>query len=63
MFDDNEPKPKPFFEIGQNLESLSVEELSATMETLKAEIERLEKAMNEKSAHLDAAAALFSQKK
>lgn len=62
MFDDEAAKPAPVFEIGQNLETLSVEELAETIERLKAEISRLEETMNSKSAHLDAAAAMFGKK-
>ncbi|MGB7287139.1 MAG: DUF1192 domain-containing protein [Salaquimonas sp.] len=63
MFDDlDNPKKKPSFEIGQNLEDMSVEELAETIEVLKDEIKRLDSTKNAKSAHLDAAAALFAKK-
>lgn len=57
--DDNEPrnrpkKPKP-------LDNMSVEELREYIGALKAEILRVETAMNAKSAHMSAADALFKK--
>jgi uncharacterized small protein (DUF1192 family) len=55
--DDLEPrkaKPKP-----RNLDPMSVEELAAYIEDLKAEIRRVEENMAKKKAHLTAAAGLF----
>lgn len=60
--DDDAPKPIPQFEIGQKLDDLSVDEINETIELLHGEIARLEQARNMKSAHLDAAAALFAKK-
>jgi uncharacterized small protein (DUF1192 family) len=55
--DDLEPrkaKPQP-----KNLDPMSVEELAAYVEDLKAEIRRVEENMQKKKAHLSAAAGLF----
>lgn len=59
MDDDLEPtnrpkKPRP-------LDGMSVEELRTYVDTLKAEIARVETAIAAKSAHLAAAAAFFKQ--
>lgn len=59
--DDNEPKKKKSYEIGQNLEELSVDELNETVLILKEEITRLETASAAKSDHLSVAEALFSK--
>jgi uncharacterized small protein (DUF1192 family) len=55
--DDLEPKTKRVQK--RNLEPLSVEELAAYVEDLKAEIVRVEEDMKKKKAHLAAAANLF----
>ena len=55
--DDLEPrkaKPQP-----KNLDPMSVEELAAYIDDLKAEIRRVEENMQRKKAHLAAAAGLF----
>ena len=61
--EDETPKKKLIFEIGQNLEELSVEELEETIVLLETEITRLKAARDTKSAHLSAADALFSARK
>lgn len=60
--DDDSPKKKVQFEIGQKLDDFSVQELAETIETLKNEIERLTLAKQSKSEHLSAADALFGKK-
>jgi uncharacterized small protein (DUF1192 family) len=45
--------------IGEDLSSLSIEDLQARIGALQAEIARLEAAIAAKSAHRDAAAKLF----
>jgi len=55
--DDLEPrkaKPQP-----KNLDPMSVEELAAYIEDMRAEIRRVEENMAKKRAHLSAAAGLF----
>lgn len=59
LIDDLEPqkqpkKPKP-------LDAMSVDELRAYIDDLKAEIERVEAAIGSKQAHLAAAAAFFKK--
>lgn len=48
--DDDRPKKKIQHEIGQDLSLLSVDELSERVALLRAEIARLESAMNAKQA-------------
>ena len=63
MFDKDElPKKAPPFQIGQKLEEMSVSELTETIGILEDEIIRLKSARDQKSKHLDAAAALFAKK-
>ena len=62
MHDDDTPKPKSQFLLGEQLDSYSVEDLTETIAMLKAEIERLETAVSEKTRHLNAAESLFSKK-
>jgi uncharacterized small protein (DUF1192 family) len=44
---------------GEDLSALSVDEITHRIERLRAEIIRLERARDEKSTHLAAAASLF----
>lgn len=55
------PKQKtaPSHEIGQNIEDLSVQEITERMAILQAEIIRLEEARSAKQASLSAADAFF----
>jgi uncharacterized small protein (DUF1192 family) len=53
------PKLKPTHEIGQNIDDLSAAELAERIELLKAEIARLEKAIEARQATHAAAAAAF----
>lgn len=63
MFDDDAlPAKQPAYMIGQTLDSMSIEEITHTIERLKAEIDRLERALSAKSGHLQAAQSLFSKK-
>jgi uncharacterized small protein (DUF1192 family) len=57
--DDLEPKKKKAYELGQDLSKLSVGELTELVETLKAEIARVEGARTSKQASLSAADAAF----
>ena len=60
MFDDDKPAlPKPAYMIGQNIATMSIEELAATVESLKAEIGRLQQAIDGKRAASAAAESIF----
>jgi uncharacterized small protein (DUF1192 family) len=52
-------KAPPVHEIGQNLDDLSAPELAERIGLLKAEIERLERAIEARKATRDAAGAVF----
>lgn len=54
------PKP-PVHEIGQNIDDISAPELAERIAALKAEIERLERAIAAREATKDAAAAFFKR--
>lgn len=53
------PKKKIAHEIGENLDTLSADELAERIGLLKAEIERLDAARMAKEASREAAAAFF----
>ena len=57
--DDDRPRPKPRHEIGQDLSLLSVDELMERIETLRAEIARLEADAEGKRSSKSAADAFF----
>mgnify|MGYP000465868272 CR=1 FL=1 len=57
--DEELPKKKRAFEIGQDLALMSADELRETVEALKAEIARIEAELMSKSASRDAAEAFF----
>jgi uncharacterized small protein (DUF1192 family) len=59
--DEDRPKKKVSHEIGQELTLLSVEELAARMELLRAEIGRLEADMARKRASRSAADQFFKK--
>jgi uncharacterized small protein (DUF1192 family) len=60
--EEERPRPKTAEHvIGQDLATLSVEELGLRIEMLKEEIERLEAARRSKSAQLAAAASFFKR--
>ena len=59
LFDDDRPAKKIAHEIGSDLSLLSVDELSARIELLKAEIARLESEKTKKGASRSAAESLF----
>lgn len=61
MFDENEPRTKRKFEIGQKLDELSLSDIDGAIGDLRTEIARLEEARERKSAHLGAAEALFKK--
>jgi uncharacterized small protein (DUF1192 family) len=59
--DDLVPKKPKAYELGQDLAKLSVGELQALIETLKAEIARVEAAMAAKQSSRSAADAAFKR--
>jgi uncharacterized small protein (DUF1192 family) len=59
--DDDKPKKKIAHEIGQDLTLLSVEELNARIELLRAEIARLEADIQGKQASRSAADQFFKR--
>ncbi|MBS9722614.1 DUF1192 domain-containing protein [Tianweitania sp. BSSL-BM11] len=59
IFDDEPVKRAKAHEIGQDLSLLSVGELKERIGTLKAEIERIQGAIDEKDETKSAAEALF----
>lgn len=58
-FDDEAVRPKRAHEIGQDLSLLSVDELEARVELLRAETRRLQAEIDAKGSSLKAAEALF----
>ncbi|HEY8161348.1 MAG: DUF1192 domain-containing protein [Methylocystis sp.] len=61
MTDEDAPRPRPAYEIGQPLDLLSVAEIEARIAVLKEEIERLEAAAQSKRAATAAAEAFFKR--
>ena len=59
LFDDDKPRKKVAHEIGQDLSLLSADELTARIELLKAEIERLEADVLLKTSSRSAAESFF----
>ena len=55
------PKPPTMHEIGQNLDDLSAPELTERIALLKAEIARLEQAIEARHATRVAAASVFKE--
>jgi uncharacterized small protein (DUF1192 family) len=62
LFDeDDRPKKKLAHEIGEDLAKLSLDELAARIDLLKAEIARLEAAADAKRASAETAATFFKR--
>ena len=59
MEDDDTPKKISGHEIGEDLATLSIEELQERIELLKSEIERLAQAISNQRASADVAATFF----
>ena len=59
LMDDDRPQKKTAHEIGSDLSMLSVDELKARVELLKAEIARLEAEATKKASGRIAAESLF----
>lgn len=62
MFDEDLPRPKREYVIGQKLDELSLADIDEAIAGLKAEIARLEEARTRKAGHMSAAEALFARK-
>jgi len=60
-FEDDQPKRKPVHEIGQDLSSLSVEELAIRVALLQDEVARLQTALEQKRASRSAADLFFKK--
>jgi uncharacterized small protein (DUF1192 family) len=60
-WDELKPKPAKATTIGEDLTSLSVAELTARIEELGREIERVKTELQAKKAHESAAAAVFKR--
>ena len=61
LIEDEPPKKKTVHEIGEDLSKLSLFELADRIEMLKAEIARLEQAVQTKKASADHAATFFKR--
>lgn len=59
--EEDQPKPGPAFVLGQDLATMSEEELRATVAALTAEIVRLEAEIAAKSASRNAAESFFKR--
>jgi len=59
---DEERPRRTGYEIGQDLSTLSIEELNERAEELRAEIARLEQARNQKTAQKSAADSVFGRR-
>ena len=59
MFEEEAPKPKPGYRLGENLDAWSVGDLRELTEDLKKEIERVESEIARKRGDLSAAESLF----
>jgi uncharacterized small protein (DUF1192 family) len=61
IIDEDAPKKTPKHELGEDLSSLSLEELDERILLLKAEIGRVEEAIRAKRASADVAATFFKR--
>jgi uncharacterized small protein (DUF1192 family) len=61
IFEEEAPKKKRGHEIGQDLSTLSLDELGARIELLRGEIARIEQAITEKRKSADVAASFFKR--
>jgi uncharacterized small protein (DUF1192 family) len=60
-FEDDRPKKKPVHEIGQDLSSLSIEELTVRVALLQDELARLQTALEQKRASRSTADQFFKK--
>lgn len=61
LFDEDKPVKRPNHELGQNIETLSVDELKSRIGMLKDEIARLEAEIAAKSSSRNVAESLFKK--
>jgi uncharacterized small protein (DUF1192 family) len=61
VFEEEQPKKKVVHTIGEDLATLSIDELVERIEILRAEISRLEEAIAAKRASADVAASFFKR--
>ena len=61
LIDDDPPKKKKAHELGEDLTTLSLDELAERIGLLKSEIERIEAAIRAKRASADVAASFFKR--
>lgn len=59
--DEEEPKRKPAYQVGQDISLMSVDELRETIEALGQEVARLEREVAAKSDSRNAAEAFFKR--
>jgi uncharacterized small protein (DUF1192 family) len=61
LVDEDLPKKKPKHEVGEDLSSLSLDELTERIGLLKAEIARIEESITLKRSSADTAASFFKR--
>jgi len=61
LIDDDPPKKKKAHELGEDLATLSLDELDERIGMLKSEIERIEATIRAKRASADVAASFFKR--
>jgi uncharacterized small protein (DUF1192 family) len=61
FLDDDRPRPKPTPKPGENLADLSVDELRERISIYRSEIERLERDIEAKEKHRQAADSFFKR--
>lgn len=61
LFDEDKPVKRPYHELGQNIEALSVDELKSRIGMLRDEIARLEAEIASKSSSRSVAENLFKK--
>ena len=61
FLDDDRPRPKPIPKAGENLADLSIDELKERIALYRSEIERLERDIEAKEKHRQAADSFFKR--
>ncbi len=59
LFDEDVPRKRPIYELGEDLSTLSIGELDERVQMLKDEIARIEQVLSEKKSSVDIAASFF----